>query len=355
MPRAYRYIGSAALLFFLTFIAVALALEPAGSEAPEDKSTERKYEKHIFYDVKPIDIPPEMLERIKEEQRTEQSMVDSTHLLNLDTTRSEGAPYLDFHWLWEGSAKGYAEKEHIHDFDEFLGFIGVKGQEDPRNLGAEIEVWLGGEKYMITQSCLIYVPKGMRHCPIRFTRIDSPVLFFTGGMATSYSRTATEFSDAKAEERNYAKYISYNVNPEKVSPETTKKWDELAKKNQSTVEGTRYLDLDQVEGAPYIDFVYLWSGSEKGPNHPEHAHDWGEVFGFIGTGGRGNTSDLGGEIEFWLGGEKYLITKSSLVWVPPGLKHCPIQFISIDRPFILFTLGMTREYTLMSSDDSSDE
>jgi hypothetical protein len=174
-------------------------------------------------------------------------------------------------------------------------------------------------------------------------------------MATTYSRTSTEFSDAKADERNFAKYISYNVNPDKVTPEALKKWDDAAKKRQSTVEGIRYLDLDQVEGAPYIDFVYMWSGSENGPNHPEHAHDWGEVFGFIGTGGRGNTSDLGGDIEFWLGGEKYIISKSSLVWVPPGLKHCPIQFLRIDRPFILFTLGMTREYSLMSSGDSPDE
>jgi mannose-6-phosphate isomerase-like protein (cupin superfamily) len=349
MTKAYRYIGSAALLLLLTSVSAAVVVQPTGSETRKDPSTERKYAKYIFTGVKPLDIPPEELAKIKDEQRKEQSMVASTHLLNLDSTRAEGAPYLDFVWLWEGSAKGYAEKEHIHDFDEFIGFIGVKGRDDPRSLGAEIEVWLGGEKYMITQSCLIYVPKGMRHCPVRFTRIDSPVLFFTGGMATSYSRTPTEFSDAKATERNNAKYISYNVNPQKVSPETLKKWDELGKKNQSTVEGMRYLDLDQVEGAPYIDFVYLWSGSEKGPNHPEHAHDWGEVFGFIGTGGRGNTSDLGGEIEFWLGGEKYLITKSSLVWVPPGLKHCPIQFNRIDHPFILFTLGMTRKYSLMSN------
>ena len=350
MKLACRCFGFAALVLLLTFISAAVP-QPVNTEAQEDASAERKYAKYIFTDVTPFDLPPEELDKIREEQRREESMVDATRLLNLDKKRAEGAPYLDFVWLWEGSAKGYAEKEHVHDFDEFIGFIGVQGKDDSRNLGAEIEVWLGGEKYMITQSCLIYVPKGMRHCPVKFNRIDSPVLFFTGGMATSYSRTPTDFSDAKADERNHAKYFSYSVNPEKISGPKVDKWDEEAKKRQSTVDGTRYLDLDSVEGAPYIDFVYLWSGSENGPNHPEHAHDWGEVFGFIGTGGRGNTGDLGGEIEFWLGGEKYVISKSSLVWVPPGMKHCPIQFLSIDRPFILFTLGMTREYTLMAADE----
>jgi mannose-6-phosphate isomerase-like protein (cupin superfamily) len=349
MQKAYRNIAYATLFVLLTACA-ALNSGTAGATEQGDPNVNGKYAKYIFQDLKPLDIPPETLAKIKQEQEEQQSMVDATHLLNLDTTRSEGAPYLDFVWLWEGSAKGYAEAEHTHDFDEFIGFIGVADQDDPYDLDSEIELWLGGEKYMITRSCLIYVPKRTRHCPIRFTRIGKPVLFFTGGIATSYSRTATEFTDEHSAERNYENLISYGVNPDKISPETLKKWDDEGKKRQSTVEGTRLLDLDSVEGAPYIDFVYLWKGDEKGPNHPEHAHDWGEVFGFIGTN-RDDVYDLGGEIEFWLGGEKYLFTKSSLVWVPPSLKHCPIQFNRIDRPFILFTFGLTRKYSLMPSAD----
>jgi len=338
--------------FRIAAVAALLLFAAAGSHSlspGEASGAEGKYGKYIFTNVKPLDIPPDVLAKIKEDQRVQQSMVDSTHLLNLDTTRSEGAPYLDFHWLYKGEAKGYAEQEHIHDFDEFLGFVGSRGQNDPRNLGGEIEVWLGGEKYTITRSCLIYVPKGVRHCPVRFTRIDTPVLFFTGGMATSYSRTATEFRTDKASERNYARYISYDVNPDKVSPETMKKWDEAARKRSSTVEGMRLMDLDRVEGAPYIDFVWMWKGSEKGPSHAEHAHEWGETFGFIGTKGREKPRDLGAEIEFYLDGEKHLITQSSLIWVPPGLKHCPLQTNRIDTPILVFTMGMTRKYSTIPS------
>ena len=186
-----------------------------------------------------------------------------------------------------------------------------KGQQDPRDLGGEMEVWLGGEKYSITKSCLIYVPKGLKHCPIRFVRIDTPILFFSGGMATKYSRTATQFSDAKAAERNYAKYISYDVNPNKVAPKKQEGATETATKRVSTVESTRLLDLDSVEGAPYIDFVWLWKGSENTPNHPEHSHDWGEIFGFVGTMGQKDPNNLNGEMELWLGGEKHLITKAA--------------------------------------------
>ncbi len=345
MSRVRQYTGSAALFLILGLIAAAPACGPAASEAPENERAGKKYEKLIFYDAKPLDISQEELAKIKEEQRKEKTMVDSTHLLNLDETRAEGAPYLDFHWLWEGSAEGYLEKEHVHDFDEFIGFIGTKGQDDPRSLDSEIEVWLGGEKYMIAESCLIFVPKGMRHCPIKFTRIGSPVLFFTGGLATSYSSTPTEFSDARASERNYAKYISYGVNPDKLVQPKANTAGQQAEERKSPIEAIRYLDLDQVEGSPYIDFIYVWSGGSNASAHPEHSHEWGEVFGFIGTKGRGNTGDLGGEIQFWIGGEKHVITKSSLVWIPPGLKHCPILQTRTDHPYILFTFGLTPKWT----------
>ena len=142
MPRKICFV------FTLLLLIMVLACGTQEQVPSEDESSESPvaggtYAKYIFYDAKPIDIPPEELDRIRREQEEQQSMVDSTHLLNLDTTRSEGAPYLDFHWLWEGSAKGYAEAEHTHDFDEFIGFIGVGTQDNPYDLDSEIEVWLG--------------------------------------------------------------------------------------------------------------------------------------------------------------------------------------------------------------------
>ncbi len=345
MPRAYRNLAIAILVLLVSQARISLAPAGAAVEPQSNKSVAGKYDKYFIYDAKAYQMPVEMAEKMKTAKKKEASTVESTHLFNMDTTRIEGAPYLDFVWLWKGSATGYAETEHIHDFDEFIGFIGTRGQQNPYDLGGEIEVWLGGERYSITKSCLIYVPRGLKHCPIKFVRIDSPILFFTGGMATKYSRTPTQFTDAKAAERNYAKYISYGVNPNKLAPKKA----QADPKRISTVEATRLLDLDSVEGAPYIDFVWLWKGSENTPNHPEHSHDWAEIFGFVGTGGQKDPYNLDGELELWLGGEKNLITKSCLLYVPPNLKHCPFQFNRIDRPILLFTIGMTRKYTLTPS------
>jgi hypothetical protein len=89
--------------------------------------------------------------------------------------------------MWQRTAKGNIEEEHSHDFDEVIGFIGAKGQKEPHELGGEVEISLGGEKYAITRSCLIWVPKGLKHCPLRINRIDSPCLAFTVGMTDKYS------------------------------------------------------------------------------------------------------------------------------------------------------------------------
>jgi hypothetical protein len=175
----------------LTLIAASqLSPNQSGASPQADRSAGQKYAKYIFYDIKPVS--PEMAAMMKKLQEKSQSTVEGTRIVDLDTTRAEGAPYMDFVWLWKGSAKGYSEEEHTHNFDEVIGFIGSKGQKDPRNLGGEMEVWLGGEKYLINKSCLIWVPKGTKHCPIRFTRIEHPVLFFTVGKAAKYSSVASK-------------------------------------------------------------------------------------------------------------------------------------------------------------------
>ncbi len=67
---------------------------------------------------------------------------------------------------------------HKHDFDEYLFFIGG----NPLNmgdLGAEIEIALGEEwdKNVITAPAIVYIPKGLLHCPVYVKRVDKPFLF----------------------------------------------------------------------------------------------------------------------------------------------------------------------------------
>ena len=348
MPRIYQGIGFLALLVISTSIApghTCASEAPAGPAQAEEKS-ESKYAKYFFYDFVPSGIAPEAAKEMKEIRKKSDSRLQATRFINMNPTRLQGAPYLDFVWLWQGASREYAESEHVHNFDEFIGFLGTRGPQDPDALAGEIEFWLGGEKYILTRSCLIFVPKGLKHCPLRFARIDTPVLFFTGSFEYGdYARTPTSFTAEKAAERNYAKYFSYFANPKKIplkdeSAQAKRKPQEALQENESTIKASGILSMNSIEGAPYIQFAWLYSGSEAKPTHPEHAHDWGEVFGYIGFAGKNDPYGPMGEVEFWINGEKHVLTKSSLVWIPPNLPHCPVRFARIDKPILWFTLGI---------------
>jgi mannose-6-phosphate isomerase-like protein (cupin superfamily) len=67
-----------------------------------------------------------------------------------------------------------------------------------------------------------------------------------------------------------------------------------------------------------------------------HAHDCDQYLIFVG-GDATNMVDLGGEVELTLGEEggeleKFVFTKATMVYVPAGLLHCPLNFRKVNDP-----------------------
>lgn len=152
--------------------------------------TDLKYAKYIFTDVKMPEKPLPVPRRIRE-QREKGNYVESTWMFSLEDAVARGAFYTNCVWLWEKKGSGPLELEiaHTHDFDETLGFIGTV-RDNPRQLGGEIEFYLEDERYVLTESCLIFVPRGMKHLPLYLNRIDSPIFFWTAGNGSAYRRTS---------------------------------------------------------------------------------------------------------------------------------------------------------------------
>ena len=42
------------------------------------------------------------------------------------------------------------------------------------------------EKYLLTKSCLFFVPNGLRHCPLTVRRVDRPILFLAVSVTSRY-------------------------------------------------------------------------------------------------------------------------------------------------------------------------
>lgn len=67
--------------------------------------------------------------------------------------------------------------EHVHPYDEVLFFLGTN-PDDLDDLDAEVDVYIEDEPYTITTSSAIYLPAGVKHCPIVYKRVGRPHMFF---------------------------------------------------------------------------------------------------------------------------------------------------------------------------------
>ena len=129
-----------------------------------------KYQKHIVTELKTQRFAPEFAARYAQW---------ATRVLWMDDKVVDGAFQMNCSWYLRPPAIAMSEASpHIHDSDEIIGFFG-NNPRDPYDLGGEIEFWLEDEKYILNRSCLIFIPRGMKHCPLILRRVDRPIFHFS--------------------------------------------------------------------------------------------------------------------------------------------------------------------------------
>ena len=147
-----------------------------------------KYEKYIVTELKPnIAVTP------WHPPVPEAGKGKGGRIMYLDSEVVPGAFYVDCVWIIPGpdgkptrDDRNPASKKlsegigpHAHDdYDEVIAFFGTD-MEDPKDLGAEIELWLEDEKYILTKTCIVFVPRTVTHCPLKIHTIKRPVFHFT--------------------------------------------------------------------------------------------------------------------------------------------------------------------------------
>jgi hypothetical protein len=143
---------------------------------------ETKYGKYIItdysarpqHDIREGDVFNEELHRI------------AVPLAYLDSKSLGSSFYVEC--MWYHSASDARVEPHVHDFDEVLAFFG-SDPADFHDLCGEVELWLGDEKHILTRSCMVFVPKGLQHCPLVFRRVDRPIFHFSAGPTLAYDKT----------------------------------------------------------------------------------------------------------------------------------------------------------------------
>lgn len=134
-----------------------------------------KYGKNVVTELKTPPFSPEAVAQYNEW---------ASRILWIDSNVVEGAFQLNCSWYRKPNDTHLSEA-HRHDTDEIIGFFG-SNPDDQHDLGGEVEFWLEDEKHVITKSCLIFVPQGMKHCPMIIRRVDRPIFHFSTVASSSY-------------------------------------------------------------------------------------------------------------------------------------------------------------------------
>lgn len=132
--------------------------------------TESKYGKHIVTELKSPHSPAQAVQYAQW----------ATRILWMDDKVVDGAFQMNCAWYLRPPVVPMPEAtaSHTHEADEIIGFFG-SNPEASYDLGGEIEIWLEDEQHILTRSCMIFVPAGMRHCPLKIHRVDRPIFHFS--------------------------------------------------------------------------------------------------------------------------------------------------------------------------------
>jgi hypothetical protein len=104
----------------------------------------------------------------------------------------DGSFSIETVFIWQ--PRTLTDKPHRHDFPQYLCFFSAT-HGNARDFDADVELSLGEEqeKQVITAPTVVYVPPGLHHGPLRFSRIEKPVLFIDIALTGGYSRVGERY------------------------------------------------------------------------------------------------------------------------------------------------------------------
>ncbi|MBN1189120.1 MAG: hypothetical protein JXA46_05145 [Dehalococcoidales bacterium] len=136
---------------------------------------QRYLKNFIFSDKKDLKLPPYRMQ------------VDPRFFRRMTVVDKDAIPggkfYCETNWILPGfgtqplppGKKANYWEEHTHDFRVMTCFYGFN-YDNIMDLGAEIEFWIDGEKYIIKESFTAFIPAGVKHGPLTIRNVVKPVV-----------------------------------------------------------------------------------------------------------------------------------------------------------------------------------
>jgi hypothetical protein len=211
---------------------------------------------------------------------------------------------------------------HSHDFFQFISWFGA----NPENIGefeAEEYICLGAEqeKHIVNTPTVQILPPGTPHCPGGWLKVDKPIYHMDVFFSNDYVKKDTPIPDVPGRREPGTRY-SKNFVPANIAPAVF----------GPPVPTFHFSTAEYGVDAGWIVVPVLEPRMfQKEP----HKHDFHQFFCFLGSDPE-DIRKFDAEIEVYLGeeGEKHVITTPTVLHVPPGLMHCPMEYKRVGKPVI---------------------
>jgi hypothetical protein len=246
----------------------------------------------------------------------------------------------------------------VHPYDEILVFGGF-ANGDILHLGGEISVELGEEheKHVFDKPSLVLIPRGTPHGPVTVSRVDTPFVHYSIGLAPEYKATSLP----KGAPSSGAKH-AHLIKPLKTVLETRAVgsgmgYERVTDENgimRPSERGIGPGNGDQIvwlfgKNLEGMDVNFTWGLYSKcGKWHrggEAHTHPEAEILCFVGLDPN-DINYLGAELELGLGKdyERHVYNKPTVVVCPQGFPHLPLVTRWVDKPYGFFVICLSGEH-----------
>ena len=316
-----------------------------------------KYDKYICTTLQKRHMLPGPTPEQRDKLAAMGKRISMEHIHWVDADVIPGGYYGETTWIWPADYPNQVSWQelmemgmqtptmfpHVHDFPELLSWWGT----DPDNFDEcnSMAMQMDDEIIPLESSWVAYIPANLPHMPTRGTGTKvtkKPVLHWVSGPGGVYTREKDEKTKQAEEERRdiqatvitdmskskYAKYIIHGTLLDVKRP------DYMRPPDPQYTRPMAYIDQTVIPDAEFgCDTRWLLPGDKSKAGQlimDAHAVLHGTSI-VVSSMYYDDITDLGAEVELWIGGEKHIINKDFGAYIPPNLEHGPLVIRNIQK------------------------
>lgn len=233
-----------------------------------------------------------------------------------------------FESAWHREPCVVEPEEKAYAFDMLYVFVG-QDFENQNELCGELSFTIAGHEYVTDKTCMILVPKNTPHGPIRVNRVDRPFFTYCGGASKERVPESRDRWVRPEGEFRFERYVLHGNGED----------NNEAEQEVLRLHGSDNKIIGDFGGVFYGKFRWFRVTTPKDFVFAaeSHSHSQPELLNFYST----DPDDpyyLGATISMEMMGERYEFDRTTTVFAPANQPHCPLRIMSVERPFMFFTL-----------------